>query len=337
MTPKTLQTFNLAYPHKLPLTPTGSWKQTAYLLEKKSADALKMALVTNRPLLVKGEPGLGKSYLALAAAQLLERAFVAEVINSHTEGQDLLWKDDPIQRLNDVQANQKAGADLHPQRYINPSILWWAFDWETADQQYQQLHHKVYKPHCLDEQKRKNGMVLLIDEIDKADPSLPNSLLEVLGNGGFDVPQVDLQDRHGKPVECVGQKGQPPLVIITTNDERELPPAFVRRCLVLHLKVDEENIEQWLMERVRTHISKDDCCDAILREAAQQLKQDRDAASTQGMIKAGLSEYIDLITALVELTKTDDQQAPLTAADKEQAQRELLDELAEFSLRKAEA
>ena len=321
------QKINMKYPHSVTLTPVGSWKQTAYLLEEKSANALKMALATNRPLLVKGEPGLGKSYLALAAAQLLDRAFMSEVINSHTEGQDLLWKDDPIQRLNDAQSNQKKGDELHPKRYINPSILWWAFDWETAETQYEQLHHKVYKPDCIDEAKRENGVVLLIDEIDKADPSLPNSLLEVLGNGGFDVPQVDLH--NGKEsVASVGQK-QAPLVIITTNDERELPPAFVRRCLVLHLKVDEENIESWLMQRVRTHIKEADSSDDILLEAAAQLKKDRKEASDQGMIKAGLSEYIDLIKALVELTDA--------GAGREDAQRQLLADISEFSLRKAEA
>lgn len=318
------QKFNLEYPYEVTLTPTGSWKQTAYLLEQKSANALKMALATNRPLLVKGEPGLGKSYLALAAAQILDRAFMAEVINSHTEGQDLLWKDDPIQRLNDAQSKLKKEDELHPKRYINPSILWWAFDWETADAQYKQLHHKVFKPHCLNEAQRKNGVVLLIDEIDKADPSLPNSLLEVLGNGGFDVPLVELKDDQ----QAVGQQGQPPLVIITTNDERELPPAFVRRCLVLHLKVDEDNLESWLMERVRTHVKAADCSDVVLKEAAKQLKKDRDDASKQGLIKAGLSEYIDLIKALVALTDAGD--------DREETQRKLLKDIAEFSLRKAE-
>lgn len=78
------QTFDLNYPHKVTLKPTGSWRQTKYLLDKKSAYALQMALATNRPLLVKGEPGLGKSYLALAAAKLLGRAFIAEVINRVT-------------------------------------------------------------------------------------------------------------------------------------------------------------------------------------------------------------------------------------------------------------
>lgn len=318
--------FDLTYPHKVRLTPTGSWQQKHYLLDEKSAYAMQMALATQRPLLVKGEPGLGKSYMALAAASLLDRAFVAEVINSHTEGQDLLWKDDPIQRLNDAQSKLKQGEALHPKRYINPGTLWWAFDWESATEQYNQLHHQIYKPSCDDDKKRKNGLVLLIDEIDKADPSLPNSLLEVLGNGGFDVSLAK---------ETVGQQGEAPLVIITTNDERELPPAFVRRCLVLHLKIPEgvdddgnDKLIAWLKARVRVHVKQDVCCDAVLEQAAEQLKKDREEAATQGMIKAGLSEYIDLVTALVVLTDAGD--------SREKEQLKLLEDIAEFSLRKAD-
>ena len=311
----------------VPLTPTGSWQQEHYLLDKRSAYALQMAIATNRPLLVKGEPGLGKSYLALAAASLLERAFVAEVINSHTEGQDLLWKDDPIQRLNDAQSKMLSGDNLHPKRYLNPGILWWAFDWKSAEKQYEQLHHQIYKPHCSDDAGAGEGLVLLIDEIDKADPSLPNSLLEVLGNGGFDVPLAQT---------TVGQQGEAPLVIITTNDERELPPAFVRRCLVLHLKIPEgvdedgnDRLIAWLMERVRVHVKEDFCSDIVLQFAAEQLKKDREHAESQGMIKAGLSEYIDLVNALVAMTNAGE--------GREAEQLALLDQIAEFSLRKADA
>lgn len=304
---------------EVPLTPIGSWKQKTYLLDKRSAYALQMALSANRPLLVKGEPGLGKSYLALAAAKLLDRAFIAEIINSHSQGQDLLWKDDPIQRLNDAQSKLKKEQELHPKRYINPGVLWWTFDWESAEQQYDQLHHKIYKPQDIKAEKLKNGIVLLIDEIDKADPSLPNSLLEVLGNNGFNV---------GIAKTTVGQTGKQPLVIVTTNNERELPPAFVRRCLVLNLKVDEGKLEQWLIKRVRTHFTEKQCGNIILEEAVQQLKEDRASADRQGIIKPGLSEYIDLIAALVKMTENE--------KDKDKAQHKLLGNIAEFSLQKAD-
>ena len=314
-------------PENISLEACGSWNQSHYLLDEDTAYALEMALLTQRPLLVKGEPGLGKSYLARAAATQLKRAFVSEVINLNTEAQDLLWKTDPIARLNDAQFKLKKEAELHPKHYINPGILWWAFDWKTADHHYQKVcYHPIYKPQTIDEKKQKNGIVLLIDEIDKADPSLPNSLLEVLGNAGFEIPELE---------QTIGNKNKDadntpqPLVIITTNDERELPPAFVRRCLVLHLKVDENNIEQWLMERANVHINDDECCEEVKLEAAKQLKKDREAAQKQGQTKAGLSEYLDLLNALKEMT------CDVSGEDRKEAQLKLLHKIKHFALCKA--
>lgn len=300
-----------------------SWQASAYLLDKKSAFALEMALKTQRPLLVKGEPGLGKSYLARAAAAKLQRQFLAEVINSQTEGQDLLWRYDPVARLNDAQEG-KEGDALNPKHYINPGVLWWTFGWNSAATQYNEVcRHKIYRPQTCQEGSLEHGMVLLIDEIDKAEPSLPNSLLEVLGNSGFDVPLL------GETIG--GQADKPaPLVIITTNDERELPAAFVRRCLVLHLTVDESNLESWLMERAAVHMSDEQCSPVIKQLAAQQLKSDREQAEKQGLAKAGLAEYIDLLTALNEMTPTD-----VKGEKRDIYQRELLDEVQEFVLKKA--
>lgn len=315
-------------PKKTPLKACGSWNKSNYLLDEDSAYALEMALLTQRPLLVKGEPGLGKSYLARAAASQLERAFVSEVININTEAQDLLWKTDPIARLNDAQLKLKKEQELHPKHYINPGILWWAFDWESASTQYDPVcHHPIYKPQTIDENLQKNGIVLLIDEIDKADPSLPNSLLEVLGNGGFEIPEIGKV--IGKNGKIKDKKIQQPLVIITTNDERELPPAFVRRCLVLRLKIDEDNIEEWLIERANVHISDDDCDYAVKVEAAKQLKKDRNAAKKQGQNKAGLSEYLDLLSALKEMT------VELTGEERKEAQLKLLKKIKHFALSKA--
>ncbi|WP_051228282.1 AAA family ATPase [Oceanospirillum beijerinckii] len=300
----------------------GSWPNSSYLLCKDSAYALEMALATGRPLLVKGEPGLGKSYLARAAAAELGRAFIAEVINVNTEGQDLLWRMDLVSRLNDAQlgsdfcavnedetqsessdlqkesTNPKAdktivkrGDALNPNNYLNPGVLWWAFNWQHASVQYEKCRHKVFKPKMADEEKADQGVVLLIDEIDKADPSLPNSLLEVLGNGGFTVPQT------GDTIHTE-DKAKQPLVIITTNDERELPPAFLRRCLVLHLKIDKDNTEEWLAQRARVHFDQDACSDEVLSKAAQQLIEDRQKALA---VKPGLAEYLDLLSALDEM------------------------------------
>ena len=300
----------------------GSWQGGKYLLDKPSAFALEMALATRRPLLVKGEPGMGKSYLARAAAAKLKRKFVAEVININTEGQDLLWRYDPVARLNDAQSGGK-GSGLNPAHYLNPGVLWWAFGWNSAAKQYNDCRHKVYLPQVSDDGSLDKGIVLLIDEIDKAEPSLPNSLLEVLGNGGFEVPML------GETVGSEPQQ-QPPLVIITTNDERELPPAFLRRCLVLSLKVEENRFEDWLIERADVHVSNAQCSQAIKRYAAQELKKDRDEAEKHGMVKAGLAEYLDLLTALHEMTDVGLQNEARTAY-----QQSLLDDIRDFVLRKA--
>lgn len=233
----------------------GSWRQGKYLLDKSSAFALEMALATKRPLLVKGEPGLGKSYLALAAAAKLQRKFIAEVVNINTEGQDLLWRYDPVARLNDAHAGLKDDV-LNPRHYLNPGVLWWVFGWESAVKQFDDVcRHKVYRPLTSAQGSLDKGMVLLIDEIDKAEPSLPNALLEVLGNGGFEVPLMG---------ESIGNTRQsPPLVIITSNDERELPAAFIRRCLVLHLQVDDDNFEDWLLARADVHFNDGQCSNRV--------------------------------------------------------------------------
>ena len=308
----------------IPYDECGSWKAGDYLLDQKSAFALEMALATKRPLLVKGEPGMGKSYLALAAAAKLKRRFVAEVININTEGQDLLWRFDPVARLNDAHAS-KAG---EPINYLNPGVLWWVYGWENAKKHYDEdCRHKTYQPHYGDgkEGKLDNGMVLLIDEIDKAEPSLPNSLLEVLGNGDFDIPMLGKTAAQDEP-----ERPQP-LVIITTNEERELPPAFMRRCLVLDISVEDDRFEDWMIERADVHISNAQCSHSIKRLAVKQLQKDRKDAEKQGMVKAGLAEFIDLLTALNEMTEP----ASLQGEVRDAYQEALLEEISGYVLRKA--
>ena len=301
--------------------PCGAWPGGKYLLDEKSAYALEMALATQRPLLVKGEPGMGKSFLARAAAAHLKRPFIAEVININTEGQDLLWRFDPIARLNDAHAGVKGDA-LNPKNYLNPGVLWWAFNWATAQDQYEACRHKVYRPQTRLDDRYSQGVVLLIDEIDKAEPSLPNSLLEVLGNRGFEVPLLETSVSH------VGN--EPPLVIITSNDERELPPAFMRRCLVLHLTVADNDYQDWLLDRAAVHFTDSECSDAVKRLAAQQLLQDREAATRQGLIKPGLAEYLDLLQALSEMIP-----ANVIGTTRTEQQTQLLEKIAAFVLKKA--
>jgi MoxR-like ATPase len=228
-----------------------SWPETWHIFDPQdgSADAIRMALAAERPLLVRGEPGTGKSQLARAAAEALGMLFVSEVVHSRTEPQDLQWRFDAISRLGEAQmlgrhdVVQPLPDPLDPRLFLNPGVLWWVFGWHSALQQHENFsRYKRYKP---DEPKGwtpAKGSVLLIDEIDKADADLPNSLLETLGNRSFHIPWLG---------EAVGQQADdvPPLVIITTNEERELPSAFIRRCLVLNLELSDHSdtaFQEWL-------------------------------------------------------------------------------------------
>jgi MoxR-like ATPase len=274
-------------------------------------DAIEAAEAAQRPLLVRGEPGIGKSQLALAAAVATGRAFVQQVVNIRTDPQDLLWQDDPVARLADAQligalADAKDAANRREQlradlgdrtRYYAPGVFWWAFQWSQAAQQAARSGAKA--PPQLPECHAANGVVLLIDEIDKAETDLPNGLLEVLGARQFQPDFVK--------APIVAQKW--PLVVITTNEERELPAAFLRRCVVrtMSLPAERDRLIDHLIMRGRTTFSEGMASDRVLREAAGMLADDRSKAEASShRFKPGQAEYLDLLRALVTLAPKDE-------------------------------
>jgi MoxR-like ATPase len=184
-----------------------------------------------------------------------------------------LYRHDAIKRLADAQI--KNGLDLSNEKYVKRGPLWKAM--------------AKIKP-------ASPPPVLLIDEIDKADADVPNALLDVLGNRSFQV--APLNNRVIRAVD-----GTLPLVIITTNEERELPAAFVRRCIVLNLNPPTDDLPflNWLDQRGRVHAHLR-VADAVRETAAKQVLSDRKKAYDAGYPKVGLAEYIDLLSALHELT-----------------------------------
>lgn len=306
----------------LPLPAHGSWPESIHQFDRDSLNALKAALAARRPLLLRGDPGTGKSQLARAAAFALKRLFVYDVITSHTESQDLLWRFDAVARLAAVQAlTQQSTVEerekaLDSKRYLSPGPIWWALDWQTANKVYENSHYKLNAPEKPQGWEQSRGSVLLIDEIDKANSELPNGLLEILGNNAVSVPWLD--------TAIGGKDNIPPLVIITTNEERELPAAFVRRCLVLNLELprDEAEFMKIMVERGRLHHG-DKCSPAICKQAAEQLVRDRNIAITKGMANLpGQAEYLDMLRALSVLGKTEDDQ------------KDLLQQIAKFTFEK---
>jgi len=297
---------DLPVDRRIPLPIRGTWPKSVHLFDQASADAILAALAANRPLLVLGEPGCGKSQLARAAAEHLGRAFVSSVVHSRSEAQDLQWEYDTVARLGEAQVlgpgtpEAEVRERLEPRRYLSPGPLWWVFGWASAQEQVDHYSlRKVKAPPHPDGWQARHGCVLLIDEIDKAEADLPNSLLETLGNGGFPVPWLD------KPVGLV-KGAQPPLVVITTNEERELPPAFLRRCMVLHLKLptDPEELIALLMHRGQEHFGNESPR-MVRRRVAEQLVEDRGRAADLGHPLPGQAEYLDILRALIQARGSD--------------------------------
>ncbi|EXI73782.1 MAG TPA: AAA family ATPase [Candidatus Accumulibacter phosphatis] len=300
--------------NEIPLPQRGSWPATVHRFDETSAWAVRAALAAQRPLLVRGEPGSGKSQLARAAAEVLGRLFVAEVVHARSESQDLQWRFDALGRLGDAQAMgashhspEEVRRRLDQRNYLSPGALWWVFNWQSALAQHEHGGGQTARPQPPAGWAPEKGCVLLIDEIDKAEADLPNGLLETLGNGAFAVPWLD------DPVSAA-KETPTPLVVITTNEERELPAAFLRRCLVLNLQLpkSENEFTAALISRGRLHF-KQRCADEVYRDAANQLWRDRQAADDQGLQGPGYAEYIDLLRVVVTLEPDPEKQSALLA------------------------
>lgn len=307
--------------HRVVLSSGGDLPEQMHVFDETSIHAVNAALAARRPLLVRGEPGAGKSQLARATAKALGRAYVPHVVDARTESRDLLWHFDAVARLAEAQLAGALGGSsaegirdrLQVKNYLGPGPLWWAFDWLDAEKQAKAIH--TPKPVQLDGGDPARGCIVLVDEVDKAESDVPNGLLEALGAGEFTPPGRDGPVRAG---------GIPPLVVVTTNEERALPDAFVRRCMVLFLSLPDggDDLIDFLIGRGRAHFPHAD--EAVLRGAAEQLAQDREEArSRQYSPLPGQAEYLDLVRAVVIL-KPDDPAA----------QRALLEVIGRFALKK---
>ena len=228
---------------------------SGYIANDELSAAVNVAVALERPLLVRGEPGTGKTLLAEAVAEALGMELLVWGVKSTTRAQDGLYVYDTVQRLYDSQFGDGDPADIA--RYIRLGRLGEAF-------------------------AAPERVVLVIDEIDKADLEFPNDLLWELDRMSFHIPET------GRTVAAIHR----PVVIITSNAEKELPDAFLRRC-VFHYIAFPDRDQMDAIVRVH-HPSLDDALIGAAMEAFYMLR------SFEGLQKRPTtSELIDWVQALV--------------------------------------
>lgn len=225
-----------------------------YVASEQLMASVNVAIALQKPLLIKGEPGTGKTMLAEAVAKSLNKKLIIWNIKSTTKAQDGLYMYDTIQRLYDGQFGEEGVDDIA--RYIKLGKLGEAFE---ADEQ----------------------IILLIDEIDKADLEFPNDLL-------WELDQMEFYIHETKKTVKAKQR---PIVIITSNAEKELPDAFLRRCIFHYIDFPDEALME---EIVRTHYPEVE--EKLLKGAMDVFYQIRSLRDIRK--KPSTSELIDWINAL---------------------------------------
>ena len=226
-----------------------------YIASEELQNSVNIAVALGRPLLIKGEPGTGKTMLARSIAEGLNKQLLIWNIKSTTKAKDGLYIYDTVQRLYDSQFGDHDVSDIR--HYIKLGKLGEAF---ISSEQ----------------------VVLLIDEIDKADIEFPNDLLWELDIMSFDIPETG---------ETVSAKHRP-IVVITSNAEKELPDAFLRRCIFHYIAFPDEEL---MAEIVRVHYP--DLEKKLLEETLKAFYWVRSINGLQK--KPSTSELLDWVQALV--------------------------------------
>jgi MoxR-like ATPase len=272
---------------------SGKFGLDPYLPSDTLIQAVQLAQLSGRPLLVKGEPGCGKSRLADAVAAELHgtefrKHYFEWNVKSTSKAQDGLFMIDHLKRLSDANLKQGDKDGLKITLHKN------------TDGSYQSTGNYLKLGDLgkafLSSFEGSQSPVVLIDEIDKADIDFPNDLLLELDKMTFKIP--DAVDQHDNAVEIKANVANRPLFIITSNDEKPLPPAFLRRCLFHYISFDEIKIDQ--IAKTRFPVFGDN--DELLKSAIEAFNAWRTNISISGISSKNIStsELIDWLSLIVK-------------------------------------
>ena len=227
----------------------------SYVATEDLMMAVNAAVTLERPLLIKGEPGTGKTMLAMEVARALDRPLLQWHVKSTSKAQQGLYEYDAVSRLRDSQLGDGRVHDIA--NYIRRGPLWDAFDSERQ-------------------------AVLLIDEVDKADIEFPNDLLR----------ELDRMDFYVYETQKLVKAKHRPTIIITSNNEKELPDAFLRRCFFHYIKFPDKETMQRIVDVHFPDLKK-----ALLREALEVFFEIREVPGLKK--KPSTSELLDWLKLLM--------------------------------------
>lgn len=251
-----------------------------YVAPPDVADKVNLAVALNRPILVEGEPGCGKTMLAYSVAAEKGLGLPIKVaVKSTSRAQDLLYRVNALRRLQDAQSpNSDRAQFIYPYLSLGPL------------------------GRAIQEGRRA---VVLIDEVDKADIDFPNDLLDVLDDFSFQIEDLPEEEEElclrekgfGRTVE-VGEGGARPIVFITSNREKRLPEPFLRRCIYVRLRFPDSAEELTEIVQKNTRESADEINEGLVSAAVAAFRRVRGAAVGTAQKPPTTSELIDWVKIL---------------------------------------
>jgi MoxR-like ATPase len=251
----------------------------SYVYTEQIILAVNAALATGRPLLIRGPSGSGKSSLARSIAENLRWRYYVIALTPRTKPRDLLWTVGPSRP-----AESESG-DTRPD--FIPGPIWWAFNRESASRRDMgdAAGHRGFLARDPSPRDAENA-VLHLDDLDYADPDLPQSLMVVLGSRQFMIEELGMIVRASNGL----------LTIITSNDEKQLPGNFISRCVKLTLP--SPTVEQ-LIQIGQAHYGK--IPEGLLRQVAEALSERASSGESRGRGSVNVRVFLDMVRACLNL------------------------------------